>query len=148
MRPRSAVSSASFASTRSRQADLAVVLGIAARAWRDRPAQHGGSAPDPAGDGVALFFDERSDEESGATATAVTSARLSVAGLTYGRDAFAYTGASATLSVPAAVRRVSMRVVRLGLSGATATTGRRRCSGRPRTRASPSRRTRRAARIA
>jgi len=70
----------------------------------------------------APIFSESQDEESGATATAVTTSRLSVAGLTYGRDAFAYTAASATFAVPAAVRRVSMRVVRLGLAGAANTT--------------------------
>ncbi len=70
----------------------------------------------------APFFSERQDDESGATATAVTSSRLSVAGLTYGRDALAYTGASATVSVPPAVRRVSMRIVRLGITGVANTT--------------------------
>ena len=70
-------------------------------------------------DFAAVFTD---NGDAGATATAVTSGRLSVAGLSHGRDAFAHTAASATLTVPPAVRRVSMRVVRLGLSGVANTT--------------------------
>ncbi len=68
----------------------------------------------------APVFNDNGD--AGALATAVTSGRLSVAGLTHGRNARAHTAASATLTVPAAVRRVSMRVVRLGMQGVANTT--------------------------